>query len=163
MTDNIEGGVYFFVVGRVAITFWTCNKYNIAKEVLALNTDGSTQPATKERAGTDVANVASRLFLFGSLIVNTMKQDNMLILASVLNVTALILIRRAAVLEAEEQQIAPGVTTFANNLKLTATPLSLFASLLLLWALLIEVALKQPIVGVAPATTGAGSAGSLFV
>ncbi|HWQ30083.1 MAG TPA: hypothetical protein VN549_03755 [Negativicutes bacterium] len=128
-----------------------------------MNTDGSTQPVTKERAGTDVANVASRLFLFGSLIVNTMKQDNMLILASLLNLVALLLIRRAAVLEAEEQQIAPGVTTFANNLKLTATPLSIIASALLLWALLIEVSLKQPVVGVSSATTGAGSAGSLFV
>lgn len=128
-----------------------------------MNTDITTQPAVKERAGTPEATVASRLLLFGSLIVNTMKQDNMLVLASVLNVTALILIRRAAVLEAEEQQIAPGVTTFANNLKLVATPISLFASLLLLWALLVEVSLKRPVVGVASATTGAGAAGSLFI
>lgn len=117
----------------------------------------------RERAGTSEANMASRLFLFGSLIVNTMKQDNMLVLASVLNLTALILIRRAAVLEAEEQQIAPGVTTFANNLKLIATPLSIAASALLLWSLLIEVTLKRPIVGVSPAPTGAGGIGAVLV
>ena len=128
-----------------------------------MNTDSSIQPAVKERAGTAEATVASRLFLFGSLIVNTMKQDNMLILASILNLVALILIRRAAVLEAEEQQIAPGVTTFANNLKLTATPISIFASALLLWSLLIEVTLKQTGVGVSPSPTGAGTAGAVLV
>jgi len=125
--------------------------------------DSSTQPAQRERAGTPEANLASRLFLLGSLIVNTTEQDNMLVFASVLNLIALLLIKRAAVLEAEEQQIAPGVTTFANNLKLVATPLSIISSVLLLWSLLIEVALKQPIIGVAPAPTGAGSAGAVLV
>jgi hypothetical protein len=125
--------------------------------------DSGTLPVQKERAGTPEATVASRLLLFASLIVNTMKQDNMLVLASSLNVIALILIRRAAVLEAEEQQIAPGVTTFANNLKLLATPMSLTASIILFWALLIEIALKQPVVGVSSAPSGAGAAGSLFI
>lgn len=119
-------------------------------------------PVQKERAGTDEATFASRLLLLGSLIVNTTKLDNMLVLASVLNLIAVVFIRRAAVLEAEEQQIAPGVTTFANNLKLIATPLSILVSLLLLWALLIEISLKQP-VGVAPATTGAGATGALTI
>lgn len=128
-----------------------------------MNMDSSTQPAQRERAGTPEANLASRLFLLGSLIVNTTEQDNMLVFASVLNLIALLLIKRAAVLEAEEQQIAPGVTTFANNLKLVATPLSIISSVLLLWSLLIEVALKQPIIGVAPAPTGAGSAGAVLV
>lgn len=128
-----------------------------------MNMDSGTLPVQKERAGTPEATVASRLLLFASLIVNTMKQDNMLVIASSLNLVALFLIRRAAVLEAEEQQIAPGVTTFANNLKLLATPMSLTASLILFWALLIEISLKQPIVGVAPAPTGAGAAGSLFI
>jgi len=128
-----------------------------------LSTDSSTQPAPKERAGTAEATFASRLLLLGSLIVNTMKQDNMLVLASVLNITAILLLRRAAVMEAEEQQIAPGVTTFANNLKLIATPLSLTASLLLLWALLIEISIKQPTAGVSPAPTGAGTTGALLI
>jgi hypothetical protein len=125
--------------------------------------DSSAQPVQRERAGTPEANVASRLLLFASLIVNTMKQDNMLVLASALNIAALILIRRAAVLESEEQQIAPGETTFANKLKLIATPLSLSASLLLFLALLIEISLKQPTDRVAAAPVAAGSAGSLFI
>jgi len=128
-----------------------------------LNMDSGTLPVQKERAGTPEATVASRLLLFASLIVNTMKQDNMLVIASSLNLVALFLIRRAAVLEAEEQQIAPGVTTFANNLKLLATPMSITASILLFWALLVEIALKQPVTGVASAPSGAGTAGSLFV
>lgn len=128
-----------------------------------MDMDSSTQPPRKERAGTADATVASRLLLFASLIVNTMKQQDMLVLASLLNLVALLLIRRAAVLEAEEQQIAPGVTTFANDLKLIATPLSIIASVLLLWALLIEIILKVPPIGVSAAPTGAGAAGALFV
>ena len=128
-----------------------------------MNTDSTSASAQRERAGTAEANLASRLFLLGSLIVNTIKQDNMLVVASLLNLIAVMLLRRAAVLEAEEQQIAPGVTTFANNLKLTATPLSIISSTLLLWALLIEITLKQPIIGVSPAPTGAGSAGAFMV
>ena len=128
-----------------------------------MNTDGTTMPVKRERAGTEEATIASRLLLFGSLIVNTMKQDNMFVLASLLNITALLLLRRAAVLEAEEQQIAPGVTTFANGLKLIATPLSITASALLLWSLLIEISLKQPIVGVSPAPTAAGAVGAFLV
>lgn len=128
-----------------------------------MNIDSSTQPAQRERAGTAEARFAARLLLLGGLIVNTIKQDNMLVFAATLNLTALLLLRRAAVLEAEEQQIAPGVTTFANNLKLIATPLSVTASILLLSALLIEVSLKQPIVGVSPAPTAAGAAGALLI
>ncbi len=128
-----------------------------------MNTDSSTQPAPRERAGTPEATVAARLLLFGSLIVNTMKQDNMLVLASSLNLVALLLIRRAAVLEAEEQQIAPGVTTFANNLKLIATPLSITASVLLLWSLLIEITLKVPPTAVSAAPTAAGAIGAVLV
>ncbi|HOE57578.1 MAG TPA: hypothetical protein PLI20_08320 [Bacillota bacterium] len=125
--------------------------------------ESSTQPAQRERAGTAEATFAVRLLLLGSLIVNTIKQDNMLVFAAILNLTALLLLRRAAVLEAEEQQISPGVTTFANNLKLIATPLSVTASVLLLWALLIEVSLKQPIIGVSPAPTAAGATGALLM
>ncbi|MHB1393657.1 MAG: hypothetical protein ACYCYE_11415 [Clostridia bacterium] len=128
-----------------------------------MNTDITSTPVQRERAGTPEATLASRILLLASLIVNTIKQDNMLVLASIMNLIALLLIRRAAVLEAEEQQIAPGVTTFANNLKLIATPLSITASVLLLWSLLIEVSLKQPIVGVSPAPTAAGSAGAFLV
>lgn len=128
-----------------------------------MNIDSSAQSAQKERAGTLEATLASRILLIGSLIVNITKQDDMLILASILNLIALLLISRAAVLEAEEQQIAPGVTTLPNNLKLIATPLSITSSVLLLWALLIEVSQKQPIIGVASAQTGAGTAGSLFI
>lgn len=128
-----------------------------------MNMGSEEVPVQEERGGTQEATVASRLLLFASLIVNTMKQDNMLVLASVLNLVALFLLQRAAVLEAEDQQIAPGVTTFANNLKLLATPISTFASILLFWALLIEIALKQPVSGIAPAPSGAGTAGSLFI
>lgn len=140
----------------------------IQRRCVTLNADITstpvqTTPARKERAGTPDATLASRILLLASLIVNTMKQENMLVVASMMNLIALLLLRRAAVLEANEQQIAPGVTTFANNLKLTATPLSIIASVLLLWALLIEITLKVPPIGISSAPVGAGAAGAALV
>jgi len=122
-----------------------------------------TDAGQREKAGSAEASLASKLLLIGAIIVNTIKEDNMLILASVLNVIAVLLLRKAAFLEADEQQIAPGVTTFANNLKLIATPLSVISSVLLLWALLIEVSLKQPITGISPAPAAAGSSGAILI
>lgn len=97
----------------------------------------------RERAGTPEAKLAGRLLLTGAIIVNVIGGDTFLILASVLSVIAGALTIKAARLEAEEQQIAPGVTTFANELKLIGSHTSLFVSIILLWALLIEVSIKQ--------------------
>ncbi len=123
----------------------------------------SGQPEKKERAGTAEATFALRILLIGSIIVNVMKQDEMLVFASVLNLIALFLLRKAAVLEAEEQQISPGVTTFANNLKLFVTPISIFNAILLFWALLIEISSKIPIIGIESAPKEAGATGAFLV
>lgn len=97
----------------------------------------------RERAGTAEAKLAGRMLLTSSIIVNVLEGDTFLILASVLSVIAGILTIKAARLEAEEQQIAPGVTTFANGLKLIGSYTGLFVSVILLWALLIEISIKQ--------------------
>lgn len=121
-----------------------------------MNTDSTSAPAQRERAGTAEANLASRLLLVASIIVNVLEGDDILILGSVINIAAGFIIIRAAKLEAEEQQIAPGVTTFANGLKLIGSHTGLFVSLILFWALLIEVSIRQTSpVGTAPAFAGA--------
>ncbi|MGI6585103.1 MAG: hypothetical protein GX301_06680 [Gracilibacteraceae bacterium] len=97
----------------------------------------------RERTGTAEARLAGRLLLTSSIIINVLEGDTFLVLASVLSVIAGILTIEAARLEAEEQQIAPGVTTFANGLKLIGSYTGLFVSVILLWALLIEISIRQ--------------------
>lgn len=113
-------------------------------------------------AGDEEAALASRLLLIASVIINFVKGDTFLILASVISITAGLVTIRAAKLEAEAQQIAPGVTTFANGLKLIGSHVSIIVSLLLFWALLIEIALRQP-VGIAAEPTAAGTLGAFLV
>lgn len=127
-----------------------------------MNMDSTTAPVQRERAGTEEANLASRLLLISSIIVNVIEGDNFLVLASLISITAGILTIKAAKLEAVEQQIAPGVTTFANGLKLIGSHLSIVVSLILLWALLIEISIKQTS-RVAVGPTLAGSLGAFRV
>lgn len=108
-----------------------------------------------------LARIAARFFLLSSIIINTTREDRLLVIASKLGLLAGFLLARAAELEAREQQTAPGRTTLANNLKLLGTKGAIFSAFLLFSALIIEVALKQP-PSVAGQTTGAGGAGALF-
>lgn len=92
----------------------------------------------------DIATLASRLNLISSILnnFNISKQDEIYVIAGVIGLISTNLVRKSAILEANEQQIAPGVTTFANNLKLIGTSIALISSSILFWALLIEVSLR---------------------
>jgi hypothetical protein len=111
----------------------------------------------------DLAKLASQLTLISSTISNYTDDDNLFILASIIGLIAGILINKAAFLEAEAQQIAPGVTTFANRLKIIGTTVSLASSLILFWALLIEVSLRSQGVRFGTSASLAGSTGALMV
>jgi hypothetical protein len=127
-----------------------------------MNTDITARSEQRERAGTEEADLASRLLLISSIIVNVIEGDNFLILASLLSIAAGLLTIKAAKLEAVEQQIAPGVTTFANGLKLIGSHASIIVSLILFWALLIEVSIRQATTSAAQPTL-AGSLGAFLV
>ena len=109
-----------------------------------------------------IARIAARLLLISTFIINTTKDNNLLILASLISLSAGGLLIRSALLEASEQQLAPGLTTLANKLKVIGTTGSIFFSLLLFIALIREISIKQQptIVG---QTAVAGTAGALFV
>ncbi|MDF2678334.1 MAG: hypothetical protein K0Q97_2684 [Bacillota bacterium] len=109
----------------------------------------------------EIADFASIILLFSSAIVNTTEEDILLVFASVISLYAGALLIKAAYLEADAQQIAPGVTTTANKLKIIGTTGSLIFSLILFAALLIEVSVKQQatISGQSPIS---GTVGSLF-
>ena len=109
----------------------------------------------------ELADLASLILLFSSIIVNTTKKDALLIFASVISLYAGTLLIKSAYLEAEAQQIAPGVTTTANKLKIIGTTGSLIFSLLLFTALLIEVSIKQQGT-VAGQTPISGTVGTFF-
>ena len=127
-----------------------------------MDTAITSAPVQRERAGTAEANLASRILLVASIIVNVLEGDEILVLGSILNLTAGFLTIRAAELESVEQQIAPGVTTFANGLKLIGSHTGLFVSIILFAALLIEISLRQPTT-VASGPTFAGALGALKV
>lgn len=90
-----------------------------------------------------LATLAARLYLIASTITNTTKDDKLLVLAATLGLIAAALLVKAANLEAVEQQVAPGQTTFANNLKLIGTKGVFISASILYLALLIEVTIKQ--------------------
>jgi hypothetical protein len=127
-----------------------------------LNTDSTTTPVQQEKAGTAEAKLASRLLLISSIIINVIEGDEFLIIASVLGLVAGLLTIKSARLEAVEQQIAPGVTTFANGLKLIGSHAGIIISLILFWALLIEVSIRQATTTAAQPTL-AGSLGAFLI
>jgi len=127
-----------------------------------VNTESTSVPVQQERAGTAEATLAGRLLLVSSIIINVIRGDNFLVLASVLSISAGFLTIKAARLEAVEQQIAPGVTTFANGLKLIGSHAGIIVSLIFFWALLIEISLKQP-TETAAEPTFAGALGAFLV
>jgi hypothetical protein len=127
-----------------------------------MNIDSAAIPEQKERAGTEEANLASRLLLISSIIANVIEGDNFLILASLLSIAAGLLTIKAAKLEAVEQQIAPGVTTFANGLKLIGSHASIIVSLIFFWALLIEISIRQETI-ISAQPISAGSLGAFMV
>jgi hypothetical protein len=130
------------------------------------NDKGGTQQnssiTSQKSDGKFEAKIASILFLLSSLISNITEDDNLFVLSSLISLTAGILLLKAAHLEAEAQQIAPGVTTFANKLKIIGSSVSIIVTLILLWALLIEISLKQQ--GITfPQATAAGTTGAFSV
>ena len=116
----------------------------------------SIQPSQPSQSS-QTASLASKLVLISSIINNvnsaTSKQDNIYVIAATIGLIASYLSKTAALQEANEQQIAPGVTTFANNLKLISSSLGLLAGAISYWALLIEVSLRAQGIS-APQTPG---------
>jgi hypothetical protein len=111
----------------------------------AAQSDEQSQSSQPSQSSQTIEN-AVKLVLLASLINNinlaTAKSDSIYVIAASIGLAASYLSKVAAFQEAEEQQIAPGVTTFANELKLISSSLGLIANLIGYWALLIEVNLR---------------------
>lgn len=111
-------------------------------EVNASNQNPAPTPPSAKTAA-----IASELVLISSLINNinrvTEKKDSIYIIAATIGLISTYLIKVAAVQEANEQQIAPGVTTYANNLKLISSSAAIFSGVLSYSALLIESYLRS--------------------
>lgn len=106
-----------------------------------------------------LAQLSAQFSLLSSLIVNSTKEDNLLIDASIISLIGDVIIIISVLLEAYEQQIAPGITTYADSLKIIGTIGALIFALILFKAQLIEVSLKNQsaIVGIPPLTAAAGT------
>lgn len=110
--------------------------------MIPLEANTSNQPALSSQT----IGVASKLVLISSIINNlntaTAKKDNLYVIAATIGLIASYLSKRAALQEANEQQIVPGVTTFANELKIISSSIGLLSGIIAYWALLIEVSLR---------------------
>lgn len=140
-------------------------KYTEIKGVIRVETNASNQIAQSSQT----IALASKLILISSIINNvnsaTAKQDSLYVVAATIGLIASSLTKTAAIQEANEQQITPGVTTFANELKLISSSIGLLSGLIAYWALLIEVSLRAQGIA-APQTPGSSGntavAGSLL-
>jgi hypothetical protein len=116
-----------------------------------------TNAANNVAQSSETATLASKLVLISSIINNlntaTAKQDDLYVVAATIGLIASYLSKTAALQEANEQQIAPGVTTFANELKIISSSIGLLSGLIAYWALLIEVSLRAQGIA-APQTPG---------
>lgn len=106
-----------------------------------------------------LAHLSAQFALLSSLIVNSTKEDNLLIDASIINLIADAIIIISVLLEAYKEQIAPGVTTHADILKIIGTIGALIFALILFQAQLLEVNSKNQsaILGIPPLTAAAGA------
>jgi hypothetical protein len=121
--------------------------------VIPLETNATNNVAQSS----ETATLASKLVLISSIINNlntaTAKQDDLYVVAATIGLIASYLSKTAALQEANEQQIAPGVTTFANELKIISSSIGLLSGIIAYWALLIEVSLRAQGIA-APQTPG---------
>lgn len=108
------------------------------------------------------ATLASNLVLISSILnnFNTAKRDDIFLIAGIIGLLSNFLSNKAAFQEANEQQIAPGVTTFANELKIIGSSIGLVAGIILFWALAIEISLRAQGIQ-APITPSSGGASGL--
>lgn len=120
----------------------------------------TTTAATQPSRSSITATQASKLVLISSLINNinnaSARQDSIYVIAAIIGLIATYLTDVSAYQEAGEQQIAPGVTTFANGLKMLSANMALIAGAIAFWALLIEVNLRAQ--GISAPQTQAHSA-----
>ena len=139
-------------------------KYTERREVIPVEMNGANNAANQVAQSSQTITLASKLVLISSIINNlnaaTAKQDNLYIVAATIGLIASYLSKTAALQEANEQQISPGVTTFANELKVISSSIGLISGLIAYWALLIEVSLRAQ--GIAAPQTP-GSAGNTAV
>jgi len=105
-------------------------------------TQSSQQPSQSSQTSEEAVKLALLASLINNINLATAKSDPIYVIAASIGLVASYLSKVAALQEAEEQQIAPGVTTFANELKLISSSLGLTANLIGYWALLIEVNLR---------------------
>jgi hypothetical protein len=101
----------------------------------------SVQPVSEETAR--LVRIAQYILIATAFVNLTTKDDDILVLSAYANIAAVILLIVAVNREAKEQEIAPGVTTPANRLKIIGTAVSLISNLVLTAALLKEVAIKK--------------------
>lgn len=90
-----------------------------------------------------IANFANILILIGSYLVVATTEEKIIKFAAYLKLFAGFLYVYASYVETQEQQIAPGVTTPLNRLKLGGSIISIIGAIILVYVLEGETAIKK--------------------
>ena len=105
----------------------------------------TSQPAKSVQLGT----LANQIFLLGQAIIVATKNNQLILLAVYIKLFAGFLFVYATILESNEQQISPGVTTPLNQLKFLGASISQIGAIILTYVIQNEIALKEA--GITPA------------
>lgn len=90
-----------------------------------------------------LVNIINYLLLIGAILAVIAKDDKTIISSAYVKLIAGFLSIAAALVESNEQQIAPGVTTPLNRMKTAGSVVSIIGALILTYVLLRETALRQ--------------------
>lgn len=90
-----------------------------------------------------LVEIINNLLLIGAVLSVASTEDNVVITSAGIKLLAGFLSVGAALLESREQQIAPGVTTPLNRLKVAGSTISIIGALVLTYVLLQETRLRR--------------------
>ncbi|MDF2675201.1 MAG: hypothetical protein K0R09_3473 [Clostridiales bacterium] len=107
-----------------------------------------SQITSEQITSLKLGELANQILLLGQAIVVATKNNQLILLAVYIKLFVGFLFIMAVILESKEQQIAPGVTTPLNKLKLFGSTISQIGAIILTYVLQNEIALREA--GVTP-------------
>ena len=109
-----------------------------------MNTDQTNQTGS---SASELVKVINNLSLIGALLSVLSSEDKIILASAYIKLIAGFLSVGAALLESKEQEISPGVTTPLNQLKTIGSTIMLVGSLILIYVLQQETALRKAGIG----------------
>lgn len=101
------------------------------------------QNTSEQITSVQLGAIANQILLLGQAIVVAVKSNQLILLAIYIKLFAGFLFVAATILESKEQQIAPGISTPLNRLKLMGSTISQVGAIILTYVLQNEIKLRE--------------------